>query len=545
MSSDGVPESPAPRAPVDRPVTRAVDALRALGTLVRSGVVRPMAPARLLGVLDAYLRWDITIAMGYAVGAARHPDRPAIVDERGTLSYAQVDRRTTRLANGLRDLGVGPGDKVAVLCRNHRGFVETLTACVKLGAHAVLLNTGLSAGQVATVLREQDVSVVVADAEFRPLLRNAPRDVRRVTAWVDGPTKARTLDDLVAGASDAPPRRGGPRGRMIVLTSGTTGAPKGAKRPEPASLAPAAALLSRIPLRAGDRFAVPAPLFHTWGLAAFQLSLVLGATLVLRRGFDPALTLTDAREHGVAAMFVVPVMLQRVLELPGRPHLPELRVIASSGSALPPSVARRCLDGFGPVLYNLYGSTEVSWVSVARPEELARRPDTAGRPPRGTRLEILDDEGNPVPAGATGRVFVANDMLFDGYTHGSGKEVRRGLMATGDVGRRDADGLLYVLGRDDEMVVSGGENVHPREVEDLLAGLPGVREVAVVGVPDERFGQRLAAYVVRAEPGVPDEDAVRAHVRAHLARFSVPRDVVFVDALPRNATGKVLKRELG
>ncbi|ONI85759.1 acyl-CoA synthetase [Saccharothrix sp. ALI-22-I] len=525
-------------------MNRIVGVLRALVTLVRAGVVRPMGPGRLRGVLDAYLRWDLTVAFGFATGAARHPDRPAIIDDAGTLTYAQVDERTTRLAHGLHDLGARAGSKVAVLCRNHRGFVETVAACVKLGADTVLLNTGLSAGQIATVLREQDVSVVVADTEFRDLLTNAPRKVRRVMAWVHGVTKSRTLEQLIAGSPATPLPKRPPRGRMIVLTSGTTGAPKGAKRPEPTSLLPAAALLSRIPLKAGDRFSVPAPLFHTWGLAAFQIGLVLGATLVLRRKFDPALTLADARRHGSDALFVVPVMLQRILDVTGRPHVLKLRVIASSGSALPAPVARRCLGDFGPVLYNLYGSTEVSWVSIARPDELRRHPDTAGMPPHGTRLEILDDAGDAVPVGTTGRIFVANEMLFDGYTNGSGKEVRNGLMSTGDVGYRNADGLLFVAGRDDEMIVSGGENVYPREVEDLLAGLAGVREVAVVGVPDEQFGQRLAAYVVREEPGALDEDAVRAHVRDNLAKFSVPREVVFLDALPRNETGKVLKREL-
>ncbi|WP_447006064.1 AMP-binding protein [Saccharothrix isguenensis] len=523
-------------------LNRVVGVLRAVATLVRVGVVRPMGPVRLLGVLDAYLKWGLTLAFGFATGAARHPDRPAIIDDGGTLTYADVDERTTRLAHGLHDLGVRAGSKVAVLCRNHRGFLETVTACGKLGADSVLLNTGLSAGQIATVLREQDVTVVVADTEFRGLLAHAPRKVRRVMAWVDGATKSRTLEELITGSPATPLPGRPPRGRMIVLTSGTTGAPKGARRPEPASLTPAAALLSRIPLRAGDRFSVAAPLFHTWGLAAVQIGLVLGATLVLRRRFDPALTAADAREHRCDALFVVPVMLQRLLDLGER--LPGLRVVASSGSALPPAVARRCLRDLGPVLYNLYGSTEVSWVSIARPDELARHPDTAGRPPFGTRLEILDDEGRAVPAGATGRIFVANEMLFDGYTDGAGKEVRDGLMSTGDVGYRDHSGLLFVAGRDDEMIVSGGENVYPLEVEDLLSGLAGVREVAVVGVPDEQFGQRLAAYVVREEPGVPDEDAVREHVRANLAKFSVPREVVFLDTLPRNETGKVLKRDL-
>ena len=504
--------------------------VRDLLTLVRAGIVRPMRPDRLVGVLAGYVHWDLTVAWGYAMGAARHPDRPAIIDDDGALSFAEVDERTTRLAHGLLDRGVAAGSKVAVLCRNHRGFIETMVACAKIGAHAVLLNTGLSAAQLATVLREQEVALVVADTEF-----DLPPDVPRLADT--------ELSEVIAASPTTPLPRRPPRGRLIVLTSGTTGTPKGARRPEPAGLSPAAALLSRIPLREGDAIAVPAPLFHTWGLAAFQIGLVLGATLVLRRKFDPTQVLADVRDRGCGALFIVPVMLQRILELTDR-DVPSLRVIASSGSALPPPVAKRCLREFGPVLYNLYGSTEVSWVSIATPDELARRPETVGQPPRGTRLAILDEHGAPVPPGETGRIFVANEMLFEGYTNGMGKEVRDGLMSTGDVGYRDDTGLLFVAGRDDEMIVSGGENVYPAEVEALLAGLPEVREVAVVGVPDDEFGQRLAAYVVCGEAGGLDEDAVRDHVRTHLARYSVPRDVVFLDVLPRNATGKVLKREL-
>ncbi|KAA2261360.1 AMP-binding protein [Solihabitans fulvus] len=533
------------RSLLDRLLQPARDVL----ILARAGVVRPMRPDRLLGVLDGYLRWDLTVPWGYAMGAARHPDRAAIIDELGELTFAQVDERTTRLANGLAGLGVRPGSKVAVLCRNHRGVIETLTACVKLGAHTVLLNTGLSATQLGVVLREQDVAVVVADTEFGPQLAQAPAEVRTVTAWVDDEARGTTLRGLIEDSPATPLPRRPPRGRLIVLTSGTTGAPKGARRPEPTGLSPAAALLSRIPLREGEIALVPSPLFHTWGLAAFQLGLVLGATLVLQRKFEPAETLAAAQRHRCTSLFVVPVMLQRILELPeaerARYDLSALRVIASSGSALPAPAATRCLREFGPVLYNLYGTTEVSWVSIAGPADLGVSPSTAGYPPRGTRLAILDEHGSPVPVGETGRIFVANEFLFEGYTNGTGKEVRGGLMSTGDLGYHDDSGLLFVAGRDDEMIVSGGENVYPREVEDLLAAVPEVREVAVVGVADEEFGQRLAAYVVPTAPGALDAEAVREHVRAHLARFSVPRDVVFLDALPRNATGKVLKRQLG
>jgi len=493
---------------------------RVLLTLVKAGVIRPLGPRGLSGTVRGYLQWDITLAWGFQTGAGRHPDRAAIIDDDGVLTYAEVNERTSRLAHAFR-----PGERVGLLCRNGRAFIETMTACTKIGADAVLLNTGLSKGQLAQVAQDQKIGRIVADREFADAL---PADVP--VFFTD------ELGSLIAnGPTTSLPRRP-PRGRLIILTSGTTGTPKGARRPEPASLAPAAALLSRIPLKHGDVISITSPLFHAWGLAAFQLGLVLGATLVLRRRFDPAQALKDADR--CTAMFVVPVMLQRMLE---NSHRPNLRVIASSGSALPPRVAARTLQEFGPVLYNLYGSTEVSWASIATPEEMLREPGTAGKPPLGTRLAVVDDQGKPVAPGETGRIFVGNEMLFDGYTNGTSKESLDGLMSTGDLGYLK-DGLLFVAGRDDEMIVSGGENVYPHDVEDLLSTLDGVTEVAVLGVPDDEWGQRLAAFVVGAETLTAEH--IREHVKANLARYSVPRDVFFVNELPRNAAGKVLKRQL-
>lgn len=492
---------------------------RVLLTLAKAGIIRPLGPRGLASTVSGYLHWDITLAWGYQTGAGRHPQRAAIIDDDGVLTYAEVHERTSRLAHAFRTK-----ERIGLLCRNHRGVIETLTACVKIGADTVLLNTSLSKGQLAQVALDQKIDRIVADREFAEMLPDLP------VLFSD------ELEKLIAEGPTTPLPRRPPRGRLIILTSGTTGTPKGAKRPEPASLAPAAALLSRIPLRHGEVISITSPLFHAWGLAAFQLGLVLGATLVLRRKFDPVQTLKDAEK--CTAMFVVPVMLQRMLQTP---HRPKLRVIASSGSALPPRVATRTLQEFGPVLYNLYGSTEVSWASIATPEEMAQHPNTAGKPPLGTRLAIVDEQGKPVAPGETGRIFVGNEMLFDGYTNGTNKESLNGLMSTGDLGYVK-DGLLFVAGRDDEMIISGGENVYPHEVEDLLSTLDGVTEVAVIGVPDEQFGQRLAAFVVGAETLTADD--IREHVKANLARFSVPRDVFFLDELPRNITGKVLKRQL-
>jgi len=356
------------------------------------------------------------------------------------------------------------------------------------------------------------------------------------------------LDELIAcGDSDdlqAPLERG----RVVILTSGTTGTPKGAARKQPDSIEPVAALFSKIPLKARETTMIAAPMFHSWGFAHFTLALPLASTIVLRRKFDPEDTLRAVAEHGASALALVPVMLQRILDLPpatiARYDVHSLKVIAVSGSALPGELATRAMDTFGDVLYNLYGSTEVAWATIATPEDLRAAPGTAGRAPMGTVVKLLDAEGREAPPGEGGRIFVANEMMFDGYTGGGGKEIVRGLMSTGDVGHFDEGGRLFVDGRDDEMIVSGGENVFPREVEDLLAEHEAIEEAAVLGVEDAEFGQRLKAFVVARNGATLSEEAIKAYVKQNLARFKVPREVVFLDELPRNATGKVLKREL-
>ena len=508
-------------------------------TLTRRGLLTPGRPIRVVSQLNALRRWGWSLAGELRQAAARDPGRVAVVDERGaTMTYQELLERSERLARSLRShLGVQAGDRVGVLCRNHHGLIEAIVAAMLLGADAVLVNTGLSAAQLSTVAEEQGLRVLVHDGEFTERVLGLPAEVHRV----DERRHEELIAAAVPGEQLQPPERDG---RTIVLTSGTTGAPKGARRPTPHGFGPLVSIIDRIPLHARNTTMIAAPIFHTWGYAALQVSFALRATVVLHRRFDPAATLTALVAQRCDAMFAVPVMLQRLMEVEPPLPRPPLKVVAVSGSALPGNLATAFMDRYGDVLYNLYGSTEVSWASIAGPRELRAAPNTAGRPPHGTRLAILDENGRPVRDGEVGRIFVGNEMLFEGYTSGVGRESRDGLLDTGDLGRLDADGLLFVDGRADDMIVSGGENVFPSEVEDLIARLPQVREVAVIGVPDPDYGQRLAAFLALRPGETLDPEAVREYVRRYLARFSVPRDVVFVKYLPRNATGKVLSREL-
>jgi acyl-CoA synthetase (AMP-forming)/AMP-acid ligase II len=535
------------------------DGVHIAGTLARAGMLRPSRPDRALRALRGLRRWGPGLASGYLGAAARHPDAAAIIDELGTVTFAQVEPRSNAIARGLAGYGVGPGDGVAILCRNHRWFVEASLACAKLGANAIYVNTSFAGPQVSEVVARESSKAIIYDQEFSAAVAPATSSQPGFVAWTESdatashesgaaPDEQPTLQDLIDTRSSDPLPPPAQPGRTVILTSGTTGSPQGANRAAPTSLQPVAALLSAIPLRSRENTVIAAPLFHSWGFAHMIFGAGLASTLVLRRRFDPEDTLRAVAEHSATALIVVPVMLQRILELPPetirRYDTGSLRVIGASGSALAGPLAQRVMDAFGDTLYNLYGSTEVAWATIASPEDLRAAPGTAGRPPWGTVVRIFGPDSQELPPGESGRIFVGNELLFEGYTGGGDKARIGSLMATGDVGHFDSEGRLFIDGRDDDMIVSGGENVFPAEVEDVLAGVPGVGEVAVLGLPDDEFGQRLKAYVVLTPGTEMTEDELKSHVRSHLARYKVPREITFVDELPRNATGKILKRDL-
>ncbi|WP_260431515.1 AMP-binding protein [Corynebacterium bovis] len=535
--------------------------------LFRSGVLSPMGPVTVGKVLRAIHHWEFLPAGLLAIGAARDPHHAALIDDAGSLTYSELDDQTDRLARALFRSGIRERDRIGMLCRNHRGFVMTLCAHGRLGTDLVLLNTGASAEQTRAVIREQKIDLLVLDEEFIPLL---PRDFDAcpvIIAWedtdddpeaenvseaADGDHAVRnpdwpSLNEVLRTSPDTQTIPSRPRrGRTVILTSGTTGTPKGARRPEPRTYLLASSIMSRIPLRHHRPYYIAAPMFHTWGFAQIQLALALRATMIVQRRFSPksAVKLIEAnRPHTIA---IVPTMLKRLLTAIPEHFNPGVKVIAACGEALPPRVISDTMDAFGAVLYNLYGSTEVSWATIATPEELREHPSTAGKPPMATVVKIVDENGKPCAEGEVGAIYVGNDMLFEGYTRpGADKPVVDGLVATGDLGYVE-DGLVYIAGRSDDMIVSGGENVYPQETEDVISVMDGVDEVAVHGVDDEDFGQALAAFVVLADGVDPAEFRERAkqEVKDRLARHCVPRYYVFMDSLPRNEVGKVVPREL-
>ena len=481
------------------------------------------------------------------ITAARDPNGLALIDERGPLSFGDLDRRTNALANEWHRLGLGPGASVAILVGNHRGFLEAVFAAGKCGAGVLLLNTGFGRVQLAEMVDREGADLLVYDEEYSAVVADVHPRLGRIRAWAETPA-ADTLDGLIERGDPAPPPSSGGRPKIIISTSGTTGVPKGAVRSEPYSLIPVGGLLGKVPFRGREVTECCVPLFHSNGFSQAMYAMVLGSTLVLRRHFDPEQALASAAAHRASAMIVVPTMLRRILDLDpaalAAHDLSALRIVFVGGSQLGAALAIRALEALGPVVYNMYGSTEVAYATIATPADLAAEPGCVGSVAPGSVVKVFTDDRHEAPAGTRGRIFVGNILAFEGYTSGGTKESIQGLMATGDVGHFDPAGRLFIDGRDDEMIVSGGENVFPGEVEEALAHHPDILDVAVIGVTDEEFGQRLRSYIV-VRPGASlTEHDVKEYVRNRLARFKIPRDVVFVDALPRNAGGKVLKRLL-
>ncbi|BBY00386.1 acyl-CoA synthetase [Mycobacterium seoulense] len=529
------------------------EALGVISTLRRAGMIAPMRPDRYLKIAAAMRREGMGMTVGFASAAQRCPDRPGLVDELGTLTWRQLDERINALAAALQDLPgrTGTPRVVGIMCRNHRGFVEAVVATNRIGSDVVLLNTSFAGPALAEVVNREGVDAVIYDEEFTETVDRAladQPDATRIVAWTDGRHEL-TVEGLIGEHTGQRPERPGRKGRMILLTSGTTGTPKGANQTGGnAGIGTLKAILDRTPWRAEETVVIVAPMFHAWGFSQLIFAASMACTVVTRRKFDPEATLDLIDRNQATGLAVVPVMFDRIMELPPevrkRYSCKSLRFAAASGSRMRPDVVIAFMDEFGDVIYNNYNATEAGMIATATPADLRAAPDTAGRPAGGTEIRILDSEFNELPTGEVGTIYVRNDTQFEGYTSGTTKDFHAGFMSSGDVGYLDEAGRLFVVGRDDEMIVSGGENVYPIEVEKTLAVHPDVAEAAVIGVDDEQYGQRLAAFVVLTPGSQATPEALKQHVRENLANYKVPREITVLDELPRGSTGKIQRNEL-
>lgn len=531
------------------PVRVAAEAVQAVGRMHARGIIDLRLPHRALQLAVRNRKYGPQ-AGPIMLSAARYPDRVAVIDDLGSLTYRELDERSNALARALRASGLSEGSVIGCLARDHRGLLLAISACARGGYRLALMNTGFAKPQFAAVAEREKIRTVLYDSEFDDLLSGLPDSVTRYHTYVDegADPNVPSIDDLIAGQETSAPPAPSKPGGFIILTSGTTGLPKGAPRTAVSPLTPAM-LVDKIPFPRQGTMLVASPIFHSTGFAMWSIGAVLADTSVLMRRFKPEQALALIERERVEMLVAIPTMLHRILELGpdviGKYDVSSLKVVLVSGSALSTDLTKRWQDTFGDNLHNLYGSTEVAVATVAQPQDLRNAPGTVGRPVVTSRIALFDADGARVTEpGTSGRIFVKAVTPFEGYTDGRHKDFIDGFMSSGDMGHFDENGLLFIDGRDDDMIVSGGENVYPQEVEDLLLDRDDVDDVAIIGVDDDEFGRRLRAFVVAGSSSKRDPQELKDYVKANLARYKVPRDIVFIDELPRNATGKILRRVL-
>ena len=532
--------------PTHRPLFLLKSFARFVPAVTRAGFVSAEGgPRAALALAPNLARYWFTTAREVEQGAAAAPDRIALIDDTGVLTYRQLRDDSRSLAKWLLALQDERGLdelRIGVMARNGRGIILPLAAKGYAGAHIFLLNIGSSPEQLAGIFAENDINVLFIDDEFADRLPANTDGITIVRAHEDG-GEGISIGQVVRRDVDKQLPRWPKHGNLVLMSSGTTGIPKGIVRPEPRMPFVVAGYLEAIPWRAGDTVQLTASIFHTWGWSALQVALATRSTIVTRRIFDPDACFRDIQRYRCDGLISSPIFFKQMLDLDEHFDTSSLRYLASAGNAVSPALLRRTTERFGPILANIYGSTELALAAAASPEQMQADPTTVGKVPPGTVLKLYDDQGREVRPGETGRIFLYNETALRGYTNPATEMVEiDGLVEMGDLGYLDDDGYLHVQSRNDDMIIVGGENVHPQSVVEVLEDMPGVGEVYAHGVDDEQMFKRIAVWVVRSADITAD--AVRDWVRAHLADHSIPRDVHFVDELPRNAVGKVVPRFL-
>ena len=519
--------------------------------LMEAGVINPRSSVALARTLPWLLGRGPSLGILSQANAYALGDKPAIHDRDGTFSFAELELRANRGARLLQSFGLEGKDRVAMLLRNGHEMVEIALAAQKLGFVACPLNTWAKPKELEVTLESSGAKLLIYDtAHAEQVEKVAPPRMKLL--FVGDPSKALegslSYEELLAEQSDGaipPLTRDRGSAQVIIHTSGTTGKPKGAARDSSAAgIGALANVIEIVPYVRDDVIFCPAPMFHSFGLMTVTFATGLGATLILPEKFDAEGSLEQIERYKATAASFVPVMLRRIVRLDDEAKekydLSSLRILLASGSALSPELRKAVCEVFGPVLHDLYGSTEAGWVAIAGPKDIEVHPDSVGKPVGGIDVRILDKDRNDLSTGETGEIFVKSGVMFEGYTSGDEKEAVDGFMSIGDLGHLDDDGYLYVEGRADDMVVVGGENIYPIEVEEVIQSVEGISEASVMGIDDEEYGKILVAfYEGKAEP-----NKVETKCKDELASYKVPKRFVQLDELPRTSTGKVIKREL-
>jgi fatty-acyl-CoA synthase len=544
------------RRGLDRARMRGQQGAAALRILARTGLIRSLRPQHVARFARSVRGSRPGPHMAVMLHAQVWPDRLAVADTRRRLTYADFEREVNQVAHALVSLGVGPGDRVAIMLPNCVEYLVVLQALPRVGASAVQIGTRLKSGEIEYILGNAQPRAILVHSTFSGEMEPASRRAGVPAGAVlelddDGGSYQRLVS---AQPGDRPPALAGKSAdsSVIVYTSGTTGKPKGASRNmSRTGLDAVADLIATVGVEHQDVHLVVCPLYHSAAPAFALIMMSLGGSVVVMDHFEAEDALATIAREKVTCAFMVPTQLVRLTgvdpEVRRRHDLSSLRWILSGAAPLTTETARRFQDAYGPILWNFYGATETGLVTLAGPADHAARPGTVGRVLAGNQIRVLGEDGRELPFGEVGELYVRNSMLITGYHRdkdSTDKAMKEGFFSVGDLARVDADGFVYLASRVHDMVISGGVNIYPAEIEEHLHRHPDVIEAAVVGIPDDEWGERLVAFIVTRPGAALSAEEIIQFCREGLADYKRPRQVEFMDALPRNPTGKVLKREL-
>jgi long-chain acyl-CoA synthetase len=469
-------------------------------------------------------------------------------------SGAEIDARAARLAGGLARLGIEDGDVVAVMLRNDPAYVDIIHGCRIAGAYYCQINWHFKRDEAGFILGDCGAKVLFIQPDLLAEIDGAVPPHVRVITVAHAPGDIAEFETWLAAQAPYAGAPRTPRGHM-AYTSGTTGRPKGVRRlpPTPAQQVLAAQVAKEaLGIYPGVRSLLSAPLYHSAPSSFAQQSLLQGSLFVLEEKFDAAATLALIERHRIDTAYLVPVMYVRLLRLPAeirsRYDLSSLKFVASTGSPCAPEVKKAMIEWLGPVIYEAYASSETGYITAMSPHDAMRKAGSAGKALGSAQIRILDDAGRDLPAGEIGTIYAHQPAYSDFTYHGNEAARhavdRNGLVSVGDMGYLDDEGFLFVCDRASDMVISGGVNIYPAEIEHVLITLPGVADCAVVGIPDDEFGESLAAQVVAEAGAKLDAEAIRHALSERIAGYKVPRRIDIVEALPRDDNGKVQKRKI-
>ncbi len=528
--------------------------------VAQSGLLFEFHLSGLRAAVGALAGGSLYPSLIFSLHAANTPDKPALLWRDRRLSFAELDQRMNRAAAGLKRRGIARGSSIVIMMRNRPEFLEVQGGAGRFGAAAVSVSWRSTPAELVYLAQHCGAKAIVFEADLWHTVEQAKKglpslsDRDFIAVGGEVPGCGSYEEDFLAprGVTLALEKGAEDDAAVVIYTSGTTGKPKGAVRKFPKDAMHAAMqFIGETPMRSDDVHLVTCPLYHSTAFGFLIFNAILGGAAVLMDDFKPESFLEAVERHNVTTTAVVPTILHRVMALDptilAKYDVRSMRGIFTVGAQLPAPLGNQVMDHFGDVLFNCYGATEFALVTMAKPEDLRAAPGTIGKVLPGNEVRLLDDNGREVAVGEVGELYARNKMLVAGYhndAEATRSSMKDGFFSVGDLARRDGEGRFFIEGRKRDMVISGGVNVYPAEVEAAIEAHPDVAKAAVVGIEDAEWGERVRAFVVRRPGTTLDDGLLKVWCRERLAGPKVPRDFIFLDSLPRNPTGKVLKREL-